>query len=82
MWPIIFILDTISHVSASSEGSTAPMIVRGPRGRPRVHPISDSGNDKWKEDDNVVDDFIFDHENTGINPDLFDTPLHGKFLFS
>jgi len=55
----------VSHISASTDGDFAP-IARG-QGRPSVH----TNDRQWRDDDNVVDDFMFnpDITNSGINPD-------------
>jgi len=77
---IIFILDLVSHISASSDNGS---ITNYPRpGRPRIHPKVNVNNRQWRTDDNVVDNFIFDPDktNSGINPDLFDTLMHGSPL--
>jgi len=78
---IFFILDLVSHISASSDnGSTTNY--PGP-GRPRIHPkVNVNDRRQWRADDNVIDDFIFDADktNSGINPDLFDTLMHGSPL--
>lgn len=39
-------------------------------------------NRQWRADDNIIDDFIFNPDNTnaGINPDLFNTLQHGSPL--
>ncbi|KAL5246246.1 hypothetical protein ACI65C_013654 [Semiaphis heraclei] len=68
--------DMVSHISASTDGDFAP-IARG-QGRPSFH-----NNDRqWRDDDNIVDDFMFnpDITNLGINPDLFDVLMHGSPL--
>lgn len=79
IFKIIFILDMVSHVSALSDGSTTTN--RGP-GRPRIRPNMNIDDRQWREDDNVIDDFVFNpHDtNAGINPDLFDTLMHGTPL--
>jgi len=66
----------VSHISASTDGDFAP-IARG-QGRPSVH----TNDRQWRDDDNVVDDFMFnpDITNSGINPDLFDVLMHGSPL--
>ncbi|XP_022181586.1 uncharacterized protein LOC111041590 [Myzus persicae] len=73
--------DLVSHISASSDnGSTTNY--PGP-GRPRIHPkVNVNDRRQWRADDNVIDDFIFDADktNSGINPDLFDTLMHGSPL--
>ena len=63
----------VSHISASIDGDFAP-IAREP-GRPSIH----TNDRQWRNDDNVVDDFMFnpDITNSGINPDLFDVLMHG-----
>lgn len=75
-----YILDMVSHVSASSDGGSTT-INRGP-GRPRIRPNMNIYDRQWREDDNVIDDFIFNpHDtNAGINSDLFDTLMHGTPL--
>jgi len=55
--------DMVSHISASIEGDFAP-IARGP-GRPSIH----TNDRQWRDDDNVVDDFMF-------NPDITNLELH------
>lgn len=70
---IFLILDIVSHVSASSnDGSTT--IYRRP-GRLRIRSNVNVDNRQWRADDNIIDDFVFNPDNTnaGINPDLFDT---------
>jgi len=80
IFKIIFFLDVVSHVSASSDGGSTT-INRGP-GRPRIRPNMNIDDRQWREDDNVIDDFVFNpHDtNAGINPDLFDTLMHGTPL--
>ncbi|KAL4152941.1 hypothetical protein QTP88_000774 [Uroleucon formosanum] len=71
--------DLVSHISTLSDnGSTTNY--SGP-GRPRIHPTVNV-NRKWRKDDNVIDYFIFntDTTNSGINPDLFETLVHGSPL--
>jgi hypothetical protein len=67
----------VSHIIASTGGDFAP-IARG-QGRPSIH----TNDRQWRDDDNVVDDFMLnlDITNSGINPDLFDVLMHGSPLF-
>ncbi|CAI6371956.1 unnamed protein product [Macrosiphum euphorbiae] len=68
--------DMVSHISASTDGDFAPT-ARG-QGCPSIH----TNDRQWRDDDNVVDDFMFnpDITNSGINPDLFDVLMHGSPL--
>lgn len=70
----------VSPISTSSDGDFA-FIARGP-GRPKIHPNVNNNNRQWRADDNVVDDFIFSHDNTssGINLDLFVVLINSSLL--
>lgn len=75
IFKIIFILDMVSHVSASSDGGSTTI-------SSRIRPNMNIDVRQWREDDNVIDDFVFNpHDtNAGINSDLFDTLMHGTPL--
>ncbi|KAF0687698.1 piggyBac transposable element-derived protein 4-like, partial [Aphis craccivora] len=67
--------DMVSHVSASSDGGSTTI-------SSRIRPNMNIDVRQWREDDNVIDDFVFNpHDtNAGINSDLFDTLMHGTPL--
>ncbi|XP_050439995.1 uncharacterized protein LOC126845384 [Adelges cooleyi] len=48
-------------------------------GRPRIQTNTNFTYRQWRVDENVMDHYIFDHNNsnTGINTDFFDTLLGG-----